>query len=122
MIFVGDTTAADLSAIRKVASVANLPTEFSRSSTEGQGNHVEKFAVLIHHADQYIVNAESQLVGEALNNIQQLATLGYIVISINPSKWQGMALSSKEEKVIYLNQQFRLNNCDIFTNQSSNAS
>ena len=52
--------------------------------------------------------------GEALNNIQQLATLGYIVISINPSKWQGMALSSKEEKVLYLNQQFRLNNCDIF--------
>merc|ERR1712062_327255 len=76
---IGDTTTAGLPQIRKVASGTNLPTEISRTITEGPGNKIEKYAILIHRSDQYIINTDSQLSGEAKNFIQQLQTLKYKV-------------------------------------------
>ena len=102
--------------IKKVASNANLPAEYSTSSgsssTQEQEYHVEKFAILIHHADEYVLNADSRLIGDTHNNIQQLETLGYNVVSINPSKWKGMALSSTKEKELFIIQLLGLSNSD----------
>ena len=116
--FAGDTTAANLSVIKKVASNSNLPTEISRKVTEGQEKHVEKFAIIIHHANDYLLNADSQLVGDRLQHIQQLETLGYTVVSINPSSWNAMALSSNEEKASFLKHHLGLINCDISLKQN----
>ena len=53
---------------------------------EGSGNKIEKYAILIHHSDEYIKNTDSQLIGETKNFIQQLETLKYKVISIKTFK------------------------------------
>ena len=95
-----------------MASNSNLPTEISRSVTEGQENTVEKFSIIIHHTNDYLLNADSQLVGDRLQYIQQLETLGYSVVSINPASWKGMALSSTEEKVSFVKHQLGLINSD----------
>ena len=95
-----------------MASNSNFPAENSTLIADEQGFQVEKFAILIHHADEYVLNAESRLIGDTHNNIQQLETLGYNVVSINPAKWKGMALSSTEEKVLFLTQQLGLTNSD----------
>ena len=105
-----------MSVIKKVASNASLPTEISRSITQGYDNQVEKFAILIHHTDDYVSNANSRLNGERLQHIQQLETLGYTVISIHPEKWQGMALSSTEDKVLFLKHEMGLINRDRISN------
>lgn len=110
--FAGETTAANLSVIKKVASNLNLPTEISRSVAEGQENQVEKFCILIHHTNDYLLNADSQLIGYRLQHIQQLETLGYNVVSINPARWKGMALSSTLEKASFLKHQLGLIKCD----------
>ena len=104
--------------IKKVASNLNLPTEYSRSITESQDTRVEKFSILIHHMDDYVLNTDSHLIGDRLQHIQQLETLGYSVVSINPTKWKGLALSSTEEKASFLENQFRLVNCDVRLRQN----
>lgn len=86
---------------------------------EGSGNKIEKYAILIHHSDEYIKNTDSQLIGETKNFIQQLETLKYKVISINPADWKGMSLSSKDEKKIFLCRQLQISKCDN-TNRTSN--
>ena len=94
-----------------------MPTEISRTIIEGSGNKVEKYAILIHHSDEYIKNTDSQLIGETKNFIQQLETLKYKVISINPADWKGMSLSSQQEKTMFLKRQLQISNCDK-TNQN----
>ena len=73
---------------------------------------------MIHRSDQYIINTDSQLSGETKNFIQQLETLKYKVISINPADWRGMSLSSQDEKKIFLCQQLQISKCDN-TNHTS---
>ena len=68
--------------------------------------------------DDYVLNTDSHLIGDRLQHIQQLETLGYNVVSINPTKWKGLALSSTEEKASFLKNQFRLVNCDVSLNQN----
>ena len=95
-----------------------MPTEISRTITEASGNKIEKYAILIHHSDQYIINSDSQLSGETKNFIQQLETLKYKVVSINPADWKGMSLSSQDEKKIFLCRQLQISKCDS-TNRTS---
>ena len=115
---ISDTKTASLPQIRKVASGTNLPTEISWAITEASGNKIEKYAILIHHSDQYIINSDSQLSGETKNFIQQLETLKYKVISINPADWKGISSSSQGEKIIFLCRQLQISKCDN-TNHTS---
>ena len=104
--------------IKKVASNSNLPAEYSTDD----GCHLEKFAILVHHTDEYILNADSRLIGDTQNNIQQLETLGYTVVSINPAAWKNMALSSPESKVLFITKLLRIANSDRASNYNVNDS
>ena len=107
----GDTSTAHLSVLNKAASASILSSDNSKDSTE-QEHQVHKFAILMHHFDDYVINTDSRLTGDSYSTVKQLETLGYNVISINPNRWQGMAISSSEEKSLFLLQQLELANCD----------
>ena len=102
--------------IKKTASL-NSSSDNSKKKTEE--NNLEKFAILIHHFDDYVINTEPRLSGESFSTVKQLETLGYNVISINPNRWQGMAISSTEEKSLFLQQQLGLENCDNSLKQNA---
>ena len=88
-----------------IKKTASLSSSSDNSKTRTEENKLEKFAILIHHFDDYIVNTESRLSGDSFSTVKQLETLGYNVISINPNRWLGMAVSSAEEKSLFLKQQ-----------------
>ena len=73
----------------------------------------------MHHFDDYVINTDSRLTGDSYSTVKQLETLGYNVISINPNRWQGMAISSSEEKSLFLLQQLGLGYCDNTLKQNS---
>ena len=84
------------------ASSSNLSANISQNVKQEFQQEIEKFAVLIHHFDDYILNADTRIIGDSYSTVKQLETLGYNVISINPNKWQGMGVSSSEDKLKYL--------------------
>ena len=100
--YLGETSAANISVIKKAASSSSLSANISQNVKQELEHEIEKFAVLIHHFDDYILNADTRITGESYSTVKQLETLGYNVISINPNKWQGMGVSSSEDKLKYL--------------------
>ena len=98
----GETSAANISVIKKAASSSSLSANISQNVKQESEQGIEKFAVLIHQFDDYILNADTRITGDSYSTVKQLETLGYNVISINPNKWQGMGVSSSEDKLRYL--------------------
>ena len=110
---------ANMSVIKKVASNCALPKDHSTmSAKDEQQSLAEKIAILAHHEDEYVVNAESRLTGDVEDTIQQLETIGYKVISINPNMWKSMSMSSSEEKIAFLSKQLELNCSDNANKQT----
>ena len=110
---------ANMSVIKKVASNSALPNNHATmTAKDQQRSGVEKIAILVHHEEEYVLNAESRLTGDADDTIQQLETLGYKVISINPNVWKSMSMSSSKEKIAFLSQQLGLNCSDNANKQN----
>ena len=110
---------ANMSVIKKVASNCALPKDHSTmTAKDEQQSLAEKIAILVHHEDEYVVNAESRLTGDVEDTIQQLETIGYKVISINPNMWKSMSMSSSEEKIAFLSKQLELNCSDNANKQT----
>ena len=116
----GDTSTAHLSVIKKAASASILSSNTSKDLA-AQEHQVHKFAILMHHFDDFVINTDSRLTGDSHSTVQQLETMGYNVISINPNRWQGMAISSTEEKSLFLQQQLGLENCDNSLKQNASC-
>ena len=104
--------------IKRTASSA-LSDDNSQKLTKERLNSIEKFAILIFHHDDYILNGGDRLTGDAYSTVKQLETLGYNVISINPKKWQGMAVVSDEEKLRYLQKMLNLSSIDNLRHNAS---
>ena len=72
--FSGDTSASHMAVIKKVVSSNEL---VDVKSVDSNDSPIKKFAILIHDTDDYVLEPESRLWGDADTNVQQLETLGY---------------------------------------------
>ena len=103
MFFSGDTSASHMSTLRNVDASHSLGDVNSGSSNS---NCITKIAVLIQSTDDYVHHPELRLCGNADTNVQQLETLGYTVVSINPTVWQRMMEEATGgERSLFLKQQ-----------------
>ena len=98
-----------MSVIKKVATSNELTDVKSGDSND---NAIKKFAVLVQDTDDYVLDPVSRLWGEAESTVQQLETLGYVVVSISPTTWQSMSMGSGDQRSVFLKQQMGLTTSD----------